>query len=83
MVKKDYIFVNIGKTNTGYGTVGSNKLRVIRTKDNYNMGTFDSIKEFRDDRKSIKSMYKRMAKKWKKLYIKNEKSIIKKRIKWL
>jgi hypothetical protein len=61
-----YYATKIGKSNVGYGTIGSNKLRVTRASDNSSMGTFDSVKEFREDRKYIKNMYKNMYKNMKK-----------------
>ena len=46
----------------GYGTIGSRGLRVIRTRDDYSMGHFKTLKEFRDDRKYFKKLMKEMMK---------------------
>ena len=57
-----YKYHTIGKTNLGYGTVGSNKKRIIRARDNYCMGNYNSIKEFREDRAYFKKLAKKNAK---------------------
>ena len=43
----------------GYGTAGSRGINVIRIRDNYSMGHFKTIKEFRDERKYFKKLKKK------------------------
>lgn len=46
----------------GYGTIGSKGIVVTRKKDNYRIGHFKSISDFRDDRKQVKLLMKKMIK---------------------
>ena len=43
----------------GYGTIGQKGIRIYRKRDNYNMGNFKTLAEFRKDRAWAKKLSRR------------------------
>lgn len=53
-----YNFQKTNKFRTSYGYAGSKGYHVYRVSDNYSMGRYDSVKQFRDERKYVAKMKK-------------------------